>query len=400
MLPNLDKLVAKCKALGLEPKPAGKKLGKEDCVRVLREFHLPEGGLPYEEVTPMLCFADWNLKESEQKEVWEGRGWAAQVKLNGCRVVLHFVKDVGVFAHSRTVSLKTYRYQELTDQLLIKDWKPSFSATMDAEVMVEKPIDTTAYTAKGQVTKTSLHSTTAILHLEPSNSIKLQKEQDAPLMFHVFDVMKIDGCDLRRHPFTEREGARQAIKERLSSTEVDKYFVWPELVIENRRAFFEKIVKEGGEGVILKRMSAPYEDNSSRLRTGWVKAKKRQEYDAFVTGFKRGEAGTGWEDLVGALEFSVFIKETGETHAIGWGTNLDFEQRKKVTVFEDGEVKLHPALYGKVAEISGQDISARELRLSHCTIDRWRPKFGPDAKRKEECVVSMEDLKAAAEWVG
>ena len=55
-----------------------------------------------------------------------------------------------------------------------------------------------------------------------------------------------------------------------------------------------------------------------------------------------------------------------------------------------------PTLYGRVAEISGQDISARELRLSHCTLERWRE--GADLKIEAECVTSLADLKTAAEW--
>ena len=36
------------------------------------------------------------------------------------------------------------------------------------------------------------------------------------------------------------------------------------------------------------------------------------------------------------------------------------------------------------------------MGLSHCTFERWRE--GADAKPESECVTSMADLKAAAEW--
>lgn len=104
--------------------------------------------------------------------------------------------------------------------------------------------------------------------------------------------------------------------------------------------------------------------------------------------------------MVGALEFSVLTdKEDLAEHVIGFGINLTMEQRKKVTRYdpETDTVTLHPGLYGKVAEISGQDISARVLRLTHCTIDRWRNKTG-DFKDKSECLVSMEDLIEMGRW--
>lgn len=401
-LPNLDKLVAKCKALGYEPKASGKRLSKEDCVAILRQHHMPEGGLPYRELTPMLCFAEWNLKPSEAEEIWKSPNWVAQKKFNGCRLVLHFVKDVGVFAHSRTISVKTFRFQELTDQLLIKDHKPSFSATLDCEVIIEQPIDTRGYTAKGELTKTSLHSTTAVLHLAPEAAIKVQKDQH-PLIFFPFDVTSWEGEDTRARTYAQRLRLLENVQNTIKLVpELDTYFRWEPVVRENKRDFLKRTLAEGGEGVILKNLSSTYEDSSSRSRSGWVKVKKRIEYDAFVTGFIRGEADTAWKNMVGAVEFSVIDEKTGALHPIAMCSNLTMEQRVKLTIYdaEKDEVQLLPAAYGKVAEVSGQDISARSLRLSHATIDRWRPKDGPDGKRKDQCTVSMDDLRSKADWVG
>lgn len=401
MLPNLDKLVEKCRAIGKEPVASGKRLSKDDCVKILREYHLPEGGLPYTELTPMLCFAEWNLKPEEQAKVWKSPTWVAQRKLNGCRLIMHFVAGKGVYAHSRTISLKTWRFQELTQQLLFRDFVPDFDATIDCEVIVEKPIDTRGYTAKGELTKTSLHSTTALLHLEPEASRKVQIEQDAPLTVQVFDIPKIDDFDLRPAKLSQRLKYLQVFMDRISVTDVAKYFQFVPVTAEDKRGYFEKIVKEGGEGVILKNLNATYEDSSSRSRDGWIKVKKRIEYDAFVSGFKPGEPGSGWEKLVGALEFSVHTKD-GKDHVIGYASNLPLELRKAMTIGGGTEPapRLDQKWMGRVAEISGQDISARELRLSHCTLDRWRYEDGPDFKDESQCVVDMADLRSKAEWVG
>jgi len=400
MLPNLVVLEKKCASLGLTVSPKGKKLAKQDCVDVLRQHFLPAGGLPYQEMAPMLCFAEWNLKESEQKDMWEGPDWVAQVKMNGCRLVIHFVKDVGVFAHSRTVSVKTYRYEEATDQLLISSFKPAFSATVDAEVMIEKPVDTRPYTAKGQITKSSLHSTTAVMALKPENSRKLQVEQDAPLQFHIFDVMRWEGQDLRGLKLAARETHRAHFEDLIAKTEIGKNFHFPPLVKANRRAFYEGILAAGGEGVIMKNLKSTYEDSSSRLRTHWVKVKKRIEFDAFVIGFERGDAGKGWENLIGDLHFGIHTEKG--IHMLAKCSNMTMETRQKISIYDPATntVSMDPNMYQKVAEISGQDVSSREYRLSHATIDRWRPKQGPDAKNADQCQVKMADLITAAEWVG
>lgn len=273
--------------------------------------------------------------------------------------------------------------------------------------MIEKPVDTRPYTPKGEVTKTSLHSTTSVLHLRPENGRKLQLEQDAPLMFHVFDIMAHNGQDVKSLPLRDRLKVLTRFQTELGimHPETAKFFVFPEVyhgtAEKSRPQYVKEIIEAGGEGGIYKRLDSTYEDSSSRSRDAWVKVKKRIEFDAFVTGFIRGEEGTAWRNLVGALEFSVYTKD-GTRHVLGYGTNLTLENRQKVTSYDPATdtVSLVSGMYGKVAEISGQDISARELRLSHCTIDRWRPKQGPDAKLAEACVVDIEDLRSAADWVG
>jgi len=402
MLPKLAELKRICEKLGLKVVQTGSREAKKDFVLALKNQHLPPGGLPYEEVEPMLCFAEWNLKDSEREHMWVSPNWIAQEKLNGVRLIVHFVKDRGWYAHTRNVSVKTWRFDELHTQFLWKDYVPTFSAVLDCEVMIMKSVDTREFTAKGQITETTLHSTTSALSLEARNSRKMQEEQDAPLVLLPFDILSMEGRDLKHLPLQLRLKELEKFETRLMVESIpfggmERFFEFPDVYQQLKKEFFKKVVKEGGEGVVMKNLRSPYIASSSRRRDGWVKVKKRIEVDAYVTGFKRGDPDTGWENMVGAIEFSV-MTENGE-HPIGFGINLTMEQRRKVTKYdsETNTVTLHPAMYGKVAEISGQDISARVLRLTHCTIDRWRNKRG-DEKGKEDCVVKLADLREMARW--
>lgn len=403
MLPNLAELKKKCSTLKLTVTQKGKREAKSDYVSVLREHFLKRDypmGLPFTELTPMLCFASWNLDPKELEGIWRNPEWIAQSKENGCRLTLYFVPGLGVFATSRTISVKTFRLQELTGKLLFAGFDKSPKLmTIDCEVIVEKPIDTTPYTAKGQVTKSSLHSTTALLSLEDNNSKKCQRDQDAPLKFKVLDVTQY-GEDLRKQPLSVRLESVKEFFSWVKETELADYFIQLPYEKLDKKKYLESIWAAGGEGVVLKNLRANYEDSSSRRRDAWVKVKKRVEFDCFVTGFKRGEKDAGYENLVGALEFSVRLT-SGKTHVLGYPINMTLEERQRISVYdkETDAVSLLPEMYNKVAEISGQDISARELRLSHCTLDRWRDQPG-DTKLPEECVVDMADLAAASEWVG
>ena len=130
-----------------------------------------------------------------------------------------------------------------------------------------------------------------------------------------------------------------------------------------------------------------------------MKVKKRKDYDAFVTGFKRGEPDGDFRNMVGALEFSVNLTN-GKRHVIGYPINMTLEERQRISIYDPttDTVTMIPEYYNRVAEISGQDISARELRLSHCTLDRWRDQEG-DKKLPQDCVVDLEDLIQASDWV-
>lgn len=392
---NLADLQRKCESLGLTVVQKGKRPAKEDCVSVLRAHFMPKEGLPFTELTPMLCFAEWNLKPEEQKAVWSSPSWVAQKKLNGFRIIIHFVKGVGVFATSRNVSLKTFRLTEVTQSLLIKDFIPDFTATVDGEAIIDKSVDTRPYTTKGEITKTSLHSVVSCIHLEPSNGRRLQIEQNAPIVFHLFDVTKLGGVDCRSLRLIQRIRILDSLKDLIKATEIGKYFEFPEYTNLDKKEFFKQEVAAGGEGVVLKNLNSTYEDSSSRGRAAWVKAKKRIEYDCFVSGFKPGDPGSGWENLVGALEFSINT-EVGVWN-LGFCSNITMEERIAMTGYVNGAPVLKDEYYDRVAEISGQDISARSLRLSHCTLDRWR--VGVDAKSKDECYTLMSDLKSRAEWV-
>jgi ATP-dependent DNA ligase len=398
MLKRLSELETKCHNLGLTVVPKGTKLAKSDCIAALREHYMPEGGLAYEEITPMQCFAEWNLEDSEREAIWDSPKWVAQEKLNGCRIILHFVKGVGVFGHSRTVSVKTFRFQDLTDKLLIRGFVPDFDATVDAEALVEKSIDTRNYTSKGEVSETTLHSTTAILHLEASKACQIQIDQDAAIQFKVFDIMRWEGRDITSLSLSERLRILNLFDEALEGSDLEKVFHFPVTCQFDKPSFYQEIIDAGGEGVVLKNLDSPYIASSSRSRKGWVKVKARVEFDAFVSDFQRGDPGKGWENLVGALVFSVHTEEG--VHEIAKCSSLPLDLRTEMSTYDEGadRVGIKPEWIGRVAQVSGQEIMPRSYRLSHAVIDRWRFTDGADFKASEDCEVNFGEMKEAAKW--
>ena len=103
MCPSLRNLQLRCAELRIDVK-SGKRPAKEPYLQALRACYLKRdypAGLPYAELCPMLAFPYWSLKPAEQELIWrDDNGWCAQQKFNGNRIIVHFVKDVGVYAHS------------------------------------------------------------------------------------------------------------------------------------------------------------------------------------------------------------------------------------------------------------------------------------------------------------
>jgi ATP-dependent DNA ligase len=164
--------------------------------------------------------------------------------------------DEGFAFYSRNISVQDYLPVCYTSQvLLIKDNKvrtpQSFkgkyarSFVLDAEVIVEnKEIDTTFAKSTGVVTGSELNAVSAILSINTEASHKIQMEQ-APLKFKIFDIMHYDGKDITNLSLRTRKQAQGKIMEILT-----KELPFEESVgeIENKKDFYEEILKAGGEG--------------------------------------------------------------------------------------------------------------------------------------------------------
>ena len=370
---RLAELRAQTAALGIEVLQSGKREAKADYLNALRKHQLKQdypAGLPYQEVSPMLCFPYWDLSPREQREVWESRDWLVQEKLNGCRVILHFIKGVGLFAHSRTINKSDFRRTDLTAQFVFHNYIPDFTAIVDTEV-----------TAKDLVTAA------ALLRMRSADSRRMQATH-TPLTVNVFDIICWEGEDLRDARLRDRLTFLQRLAAKIASTAIAQHFTFPATHRDKKREFFDRVVSQGGEGVVLKYENSRYTDSTTRDRGAWVKVKKSLAFDAYCSGFERGRNGSKWSDYVACLLFSVNT-EAGPK-LIAKVTNLEWDFRKRVSVHDTGlaGVQLAPSILGRVAKVTGMEFSSRAFRLTHPAIVGWRNDL-----REEDCRYRLADLE-------
>lgn len=389
---RIDYLDSLCRELGLEVKQAGNKLRKDDYVRALRNHFLLEkygslDNIPW----PMkfmlsieclqLCRRIQTLKESDQQKVWESDDWIAEEKVDGNRMALLWDADEKQFHFfSRNNSMVDYLPQDYKDTIYITsnhfDYDKNF--VLDTEVISTSPNIETNDTQ----CLTQLQSTSALLALNPDDSIAIQRND--PLKFIVFDCLYHDESYMDK-PWVERHKQTELLcnilKEHNFNCELNPVIENTEYNKNKKREFFDELIDNQKEGIVLKNKYAKYHATSSRT-IDCVKVKRStsdsltNDIDAFITDYVVGNDDTRNENMVVGFIFSVRLEKEDGTivnHKIAVCSNISDYIKEDATVIDDnGNVSLNNDYYFRVATLKGQNISARNMRLTHAVIDTWR----------------------------
>lgn len=389
---RIDYLDSLCRELGLEVKQAGNKLRKDDYVRALRNHFLLEkygsiDNIPWSMKFMLsieclqLCRRIQTLKESDQQKVWESDDWIAEEKVDGNRMVLLWDADEKQFHFfSRNNSMVDYLPQDYKDTIYITsnnfDYDKNF--VLDTEVISTSPNIETNDTQ----CLTQLQSTSALLALNPDDSIAIQRND--PLKFIVFDCLYHDESYMDK-PWVERHKQTELLcnilKEHNFNCELNPVIENTEYNKNKKREFFDELIDNQKEGIVLKNKYAKYHATSSRT-IDCVKVKRStsdsltNDIDAFITDYVVGNDDTRNENMVVGFIFSVRLEKEDGTivnHKIAVCSNISDYIKEDATVIDDnGNVSLNNDYYFRVATLKGQNISARNMRLTHAVIDTWR----------------------------
>jgi bifunctional non-homologous end joining protein LigD len=144
----------------------------------------------------------------------------------------------------------------------------------------------------------------------------LQRGRDREAVFWAFDLLWLDGQDLRSRPFEER---RDLLVSLFANTPASLRVI--EEVPGPAEAALQAAKARGFEGVVAKERGSRYEPRRSRA---WLKLKAQQGQELAVVGFTPSTKGTG---EVGALHLAV-----ADGKELRWagkvGTGFTAQQRK------------------------------------------------------------------------
>lgn len=274
---------------------------------------------------------------------------SVEPKYDGVRVQIHYQrhggihKTVKVTSYSRNLEKTSEMFPELLDigtQLVADD------VILDAEAVGKDPKTGERLSFQDTITRKRKHGIA-------------KAQSEIPLTFFVFDILYRDGKDLISLPLDQR---RKVLEQTIKKGSI--LTISPHIVTDDPqvlRDYHEAQIKEGLEGVVVKKIDSPYE--TGRKGFSWVKFKEEEgktgkltdTIDAVVMGYYKGEGkrsgfGIG-AFLVGVKDKDMIVTLT----KIGTGvTDQKWGILKKL--FASLETTQKPKEYGDVSEILTPDV--------------------------------------------
>lgn len=246
-----------------------------------------------------------------------GNGWMHEIKFDGYRALIACAGDQ-VRVYTRSGKDWTDKFEPLAAHLAALDLPPCL---IDGEIV--------AYDARGNPDFSSLQAVLKRGH-------GAEKAGDG-LAFHAFDLLDVDGENLARRTNIER-------KERLEAllAEARPPIHVADHVIGAGEKLYRAMCDAGQEGIISKRIDAPYRSGRTR---NWVKVKCTLRQEFVIIGWKKSSArGRPFSSLLLAQHEGDKLVYKGN---VGTGFNAD-TLRELAAKFARIKRKTAPAEVGRV----------------------------------------------------
>jgi ATP-dependent DNA ligase len=281
-------------------------------------------------------------------------------KLDGVRAIVHCTPN-GVFITTRRRD-KTGSYSQIQNNVphlrghsFLEELGKSGYTILDGEVIV--PV----------VNEQTLPLTMGVVGSKPERAIALQQETGMWLSLNIFDILFLDGQDIRQNQFYLR---RSILETKIPNDIphirlVDGYV---ELDSRKRKQAYHEALDNGLEGIIIKDRQAAYGASHA-----WLKVKEKITLDAIVTGFEAGSVGGKYQDTIGAFNVAVRTP-TGALEEIAKVSPGDDLTRAEMYAKLNGLTEQQILDLGIVVEMEAQRWTTGENpRLRHPRIVRYRP---------------------------
>ncbi|MGE3960782.1 MAG: non-homologous end-joining DNA ligase [Dehalococcoidia bacterium] len=262
------------------------------------------------------------MQAQQTREPFSNAGWVYEPKLDGIRAIATLTSG----AAGAAVTLVTRRGNDVTPQYpgvaAALTRQPANSVVLDGEIV--------AFDDRGVPSFERLQQ-----RMNLTNTVEIrQAEKDVPAVYFVFDLLYLDGVDLRGAPLEER----RRLLERTLMPQPNVQLV-DQLDMDGVEAY-RAVVDLGLEGLVAKKLGSKY--TSGTRSPAWVKVKQRLTDEFIVVGYTKGLNAR--ESTFGALAIATRDLQ-GELVSVGRvGSGFDDATLKRLRARLDGMVVEEPAL--------------------------------------------------------
>lgn len=253
-------------------------------------------------------------------DAFDSPEWFFEIKWDGYRAVA-FLDNGKMRLVSRNQNDLTARYPELKD---MPQFVNANQAILDGEVV--------ALDEEGRPSFSLMQQRTGFRpggKRGPANA-------DVPVVYYAFDLLYLDGYDLRRVPLEARKSALASLLVPGDSIRYSDHYE------ERGKALFEMARQKGLEGILAKKRECPYVEQRSR---DWLKIKIRHRLECVIGGYTDPE---GTRAYFGSVVLGLYDKQGRLIHVGQAGSGFTQKSLAEIwKVFEKLKTKENP-FYGEV----------------------------------------------------
>ncbi len=227
--------------------------------------------------------------------------WLFEIKWDGYRAIA-FIAQGKVHLVSRNQNDLTAQFSELQN---IPSFIKAETAILDGEIA--------ALDEQGRSSFSLIQQRTGIRQ----GGRRGPARGDIPVLYYVFDLLYLDGYDLRRVSLEERKGLLERITNLTGPVRYSDHF-------SQGKALFDAARQKGLEGILAKRRSSVYEERRTRE---WLKIKITQTLDCVIGGYTDPE---GTRSYFGSIVLGLYDHKGELVHVGQAGTGFDQAMLKQV----------------------------------------------------------------------
>jgi bifunctional non-homologous end joining protein LigD len=226
---------------------------------------------------------------------FDSEDWLFEIKWDGYRSIA-FVQNGSLRLVSRNQNDMTALYPELKG---LPNFVQAKTAVLDGEVV--------AVDEQGRPSFSLMQQRTGIRH----GRFRAPGRTEVPVVYYAFDLLYVDGYDLRRVGLEHR---KQLLKQIILPGDNLHY---SDHQTTHGTALFELASQKGLEGIVAKRRTSVYEERRSRE---WLKIKITRELECVVGGYTDPE---GSREYFGSIVLGLYDQQGRLLHVGQAGTGFD-----------------------------------------------------------------------------